>query len=127
MLPFCALSWNSHVEFDNIYKNILCLGWGSRFEEYAASSVPEGAFFPFVRMRKRSKLLVDTGCIWIGSRGFYPRIHVGNRFCKWYYPMSFSGRVIQQPFVPFGEIRLHMDYLKSEKTMQMLEHYQEES
>jgi hypothetical protein len=130
MLPFCALKWNSHAEFSDIYARVSALGWGSKFQDYMSSTVPEGSFFPFVRMRKRGRgvvrEIIDTGCIWIGSRGSYPRIYVGNRFCKWYYPMSFSGRVLKEPFVPFGEIRLHMNYLKSEKTIKMLEHYEEE-
>jgi hypothetical protein len=126
MLPFCCLKWQSHVEFDNIYTNISALGWGSQYKNYMEETVPEGAFFPFVRMRRRSKLIVDTGCIWIGSRGSYPRIYVDNRFCRWYFPMSLSGVVIREAFVPFGEIRLHANWLKSEKSIRVLEHYEEE-
>lgn len=116
-----TLFFNSHNEFDVFYTRILALGWGCKYEMYLSNPSPEGAFYPFNRFSYGSRELVDSGCIWIGTRSSYPRIKVENRYCKWYFPMNLSGIVIKEPFAPFREIYQYRKLLEDESFVAMIE------
>jgi hypothetical protein len=121
MLNHSLIEFIDHRTFDYNYKNLMAIGWDCTFLDYFASPVPEGVFFPFVRFDKPMKKIIDTGCIWAGSRSSYPRIYVDNRFCKWYFPISVMGEIIREPFVPFNELKFHSRYLMHESSLMVFE------
>lgn len=88
------------------YKYIDTFGYGGVHKKYDRSYCPEGALFPFIRSRARSRVdLIDTGCIWLGTRFEYPRIYVENKVATWVSGYSPGGFPRTDPFLPYDKIR----------------------
>ena len=79
--------------------------WGGVYFNYEELAAPEGAFFPFVRTRFRTHRAIDEGCIWIGNKSEFPLIYVHNFIAKWTSPISKSGFVRTEPFLPVDEAK----------------------
>lgn len=101
----------SILEFDSVdalserYDKLNQLGYGGEFERYDKQYCPEGALFPFVRVRGRKKYeIIDTGCIWAGTRFEYPRIFVDNDVANWLCPYSPGGFPRKDPFRPYYQV-----------------------
>lgn len=101
----------SLCEFDSVsslsdrYEKLDQVGYGGKFEKYEKQYCPEGALFPFVRVRGRKNFqFIDTGCIWIGTRFEYPRIFVRNEVANWLCPYSPGGYVRKDPFRPYHQV-----------------------
>ena len=81
------------------------LGYGGKFHRYEKYYCPEGVLFPFVRVRGRKKIeIIDTGCIWMGTRFDLPLIYVDNDVANWISCYSLTGRVRREPFLPYHKI-----------------------
>jgi hypothetical protein len=121
MFHHSSLEFFSHEDFNEKYTRIRALGWNCKWAKYLSDTVPEGSFFPFVRFNQNKSRLIDTGCIWIGSRSSYPRIYVDNNYCKWYFPINLTGEIIWEPFVPFSELKYNRAFLSHENSIAMFE------
>lgn len=87
------------------YSRLNEVAYGGEFARYDKGHCPEGALFPFVRLKGSKKFeFIDTGCIWIGSKFSYPLIFVDNDVAHWISPYSVSGYVRQEPFLPFAQV-----------------------
>lgn len=87
------------------YRSLEDLGFGGKFKKYDKEYCPEGAMFPFVRARGRRKLdILDTGCIWLGTRFEYPLVYVDNGVADWVSCYSQTGRVRKDPFRPYYQV-----------------------
>lgn len=99
------LEFDSVDELSNRYLRLNELGYGGEFEKYDKQYCPEGALYPFVRVRGRKKYeIIDTGCIWVGTRFEYPRIFVDNDVANWLCPYSQGGSVRIDPFRPYFQV-----------------------
>jgi hypothetical protein len=108
--------------FDRIYRYLDGLGWGSQFENYDETECLEGSFYPFIRYYgKRIQKICDLGCIWIGTREKYPRVHVQNGYCRWYKPINKAGIINTMPFMTIDKIQDHYYELTSPSFISSLE------
>ena len=91
--------------FTDRYFQLHQRSWGGLYFNYEEFAAVEGAFFPFVRTKFRKHQAIDEGCIWIGSKSEFPLIYVHNSIAKWTSPISKSGFVRTEPFLPVSEAR----------------------
>lgn len=106
---YALTEFTSSFEFQDRYEQVDDCGFGGEFEPYDKGCCPEGAFFPFIRAKGRRKFeIIDTGCIWIGTRFDYPLIYIDNDVANWIGCYSPSGRVRRDPFRPYPDV---IDYL----------------
>lgn len=105
-IELCSL-----IDFDSVdqlkerYDRLEELGYGGEFEKYDKMVAPEGALFPFLRVRGRVKYeFIDSGCIWIGSKFEHPRIFVDNSVAHFFSAYSPGGTVRTEPFLPYVKI-----------------------
>jgi hypothetical protein len=102
----CAiLEYNDVSELHERYQRLDELAFGGEFFPYEKGCLPEGALLPFVRARgTRRYELIDTGCIFIGTKYEYPRIFVDNEVARWFSAYSPGGYARKKPFLPYPAI-----------------------
>jgi hypothetical protein len=115
-IELCSITdFDSVDELSERYKKLDSLGYGGEFEKYDKSYSPEGALYPFLRVRGRRKYeFIDSGCIWIGTKFKYPLIFVNNDIANWISPYSPGGLVRKEPFLPYFKIREIMPRLMNQ-------------
>lgn len=102
----CAITEFSDVrELTKRYQRLDELAFGGEFFPYEKGYLPEGALLPFVRVRGTKRYeIIDTGCIWAGSKYEYPRIFVDNDVANWVCAYSPGGYARKEPFLPYDKI-----------------------
>lgn len=105
-VELCSIAeYESVGELSARYNKLDQLAYGGEFEKYDKQYCPEGALYPFVRVKGRKNYeIVDTGCIWVGTRFEYPRIFVDNDIANWLVPYSPGGFVRKDPFRPYAQV-----------------------
>lgn len=105
-MELCSITeFESVSELSARYDKLNQIGYGGEFERYDKQYCPEGALILFVRVKGRRKYeIVDTGCIWLGSRFEYPRIFVDNDVANWLCPYSPGGFARKDPFRPYYQV-----------------------
>lgn len=105
MEEYSILDCSDSSVLNDKYLQLYELGYGGEFSRYDKFTCPEGALFPFVRLKGRKKFeFIDTGCIWIGTKFDYPRIFVDNSVANWLNPYSHTGFVRTDPFLPYFQV-----------------------
>jgi hypothetical protein len=101
----------SIVKYENLkqlterYQAIDELAFGGEFYRYDKEYCPEGAFFPFIRATGKTRLeIIDTGCIWLGTKFEYPRVFVDNDVANWLSGYSPGGYPRIKPFLPYDKV-----------------------